>query len=130
MKFAIVVYGAPYSHQAARSAYLFTRAVLDSGHQVYRVFFYHDGVYNANQLAEPPQDESDIQAEWASLGKEHGLDLVICIASALRRGMLDTTEAQRYEKAGASVGPQFTISGLGQLIDAALTADKIMTFGA
>ncbi|MDA0790563.1 MAG: sulfurtransferase complex subunit TusD [Proteobacteria bacterium] len=130
MKFAIVVYGAPYSDQASRSAYLFTRAVLDEGHDVYRVFFYHDGVYAANRLTVAPQDEADIQQDWSKLGAVHGLDLVICIASALRRGMLDETEARRYEREGVSVDPRFTISGLGQLVDAALNADQVMTFGA
>ena len=129
MKFAIVVYGAPYSDQASRSGYLFTRAVLEQGHDVYRVFFYHDGVYTANVLAVPPQDEADIQLDWATLGKDHDLDMVVCIASALRRGMLDKAEANRYEKHAANINPQFTISGLGQLIDASLQADKIVTFG-
>ncbi len=130
MKFAIVVYGAPYSDQASRSAYLFARAVLDEGHEIYRVFFYHDGVYTANRLTVAPQDEADILKDWSGLGSEQGLDLVVCVASALRRGMLDETEARRYERDGVSVDSNFTISGLGQLIDAALSADKVMTFGA
>ncbi len=129
MKFAIIIHGAPYSHQASRSGYLFVRAVLDMGHDIYRVFFYHDGVYTANQLGVAPQDEADIQSDWATIGREHKLDMVVCVASALRRGMLDATEASRYEKAGISVEPQFSVSGLGQLIDAALHADKVMTFG-
>lgn len=129
MKFAIVVYGAPYSHQASRSGYLFTRAVLDMGHEVHRVFFYHDGVYNASKLAVPPQDEADMQADWAALGATHNLDLVVCIASALRRGMLDSTEAARYDKSADSIADEFSISGLGQLIDTTLEADKVVTFG-
>ncbi len=130
MKFAILIHGAPYSHQASRSGYLFTRAALAMGHEIYRVFFYHDGVYNANQSSVAPQDEADIQNEWATLGKEHQLDMVICISSSLRRGMLDATEAERYEKPGISVSPQFTVSGLGQLIDAGINADRLITFGA
>lgn len=130
MKFAILIHGAPYSHQASRSGYLFTRAALEMGHEIYRVFFYHDGVYNANQSSVAPQDEADIQNEWADLGKEHQLDMVLCISSSLRRGMLDATEAERYEKPGFNVSPQFTVSGLGQLIDASINADRLITFGA
>jgi tRNA 2-thiouridine synthesizing protein D len=44
--------------------------------------------------------------------------------------MLDATEAQRYEKSASNLAPHFTISGLGQLIDGALTADRTMTFGS
>ncbi|MFT7257908.1 MAG: tRNA 2-thiouridine synthesizing protein D, partial [Candidatus Azotimanducaceae bacterium] len=57
-------------------------------------------------------------------------ELIVCVASALRRGMLDETEAKRYDKTASNLDPQFTISGLGQLIDGALTADRTMTFGA
>ena len=129
MKFAIVVHGAPYSDQAARSAYLFARSVIDEGHEIYRVFFYHDGVYNANLLSVPPQDEVHIESEWANLGREHQLDMVVCISSALRRGMLNETESNRYERDGTSMNPVFTVAGLGQLIDAAIQADKLVTFG-
>ncbi|RPG50297.1 MAG: sulfurtransferase complex subunit TusD [Gammaproteobacteria bacterium TMED1] len=129
MKFAIVVHGAPYSDQAARSAYLFARSVIEEGHEIYRIFFYHDGVYNANLLSVPPQDEAYIESDWASLGREHQLDMVVCISSALRRGILNEAESNRYERVGTSINPIFTVSGLGQLIDAAIQADKLVTFG-
>jgi tRNA 2-thiouridine synthesizing protein D len=130
MKFAIVVLGAPYSHQAPLSAYHFARAVLDQGHEIYRVFFYQDGIYTANSAMAPPQDEPDIRKLWAKLAEDFQVDLVVCVAAALRRGILDETEARRYEKASAGLDKNFTISGLGQLIDAGLNADRLVTFGA
>ena len=129
MKFAIVVHGAPYVDQASRSAYLFARSVIQEGHEIYRIFFYHDAVYNANLLSVPPQDEANIESEWATLGREHHLDMVLCISSALRRGMLNKNESERYERDGVSINPIFTVSGLGQLVDAAIQADKLVTFG-
>lgn len=129
MKFAIVVYGPPYTYQAAHSALHFARAVIESGHQIYRIFFYHDGVYNANALIAPPQDETDIHAQWTTLAQEHDVELIVCIASSLRRGVLDETEADRYEKSAANIGKPFEISGLGQLIDASINADRVVTFG-
>ena len=47
MKFSVMVNEGPYTHQAADTAYHFTRAVLDAGHEIFRVFFYHDGVHMA-----------------------------------------------------------------------------------
>jgi len=44
MKFAVLVNEGPYAHQASDSAYYFTQAALSQGHEVMRVFFYHDGV--------------------------------------------------------------------------------------
>ena len=129
MKFTIAVYGAPYSHQAPLSAFHFAKAVLELGHEIYRVFFYHDGVYNGNEAMVPPQDEPDIRKMWSSLAADNQIELIVCIAAALRRGVLDKAEADRYEKLTANLDEAFTISGLGQLIDAGLNADRLITFG-
>jgi len=129
MKFAIVVYGAPYSSEGCLSALRFAEAVIAEGHELVRVFFYHDGVYAANLLISPPQDEPDIGSMWQNLAGEHELDMVACIASCLRRGIVDETEAARHDKPAANLRPGFTISGLGQLIDATINADRVVTFG-
>jgi tRNA 2-thiouridine synthesizing protein D len=130
MKFAIVVHGAPYGSGSSWSALHFAAAVLRAGHEIYRVFFYHDGVYNGNALMAPPQDELDLHSEWVQLAARHHLDVVVCIASCLRRGILDETEADRYDKPGHNLDAAFQISGLGQLIDAGINADRVVTFGA
>ena len=129
MKFVIVVYSAPCSSEGCLSALRFTEAVLAEDHEILRVFFYHDGVYTANKLIAAPQDEVDVAAMWQALGQTNGLDLVACIASCLRRGIVDSTEAARYEKAADNLREGFTISGLGQLIEASLNADRVVTFG-
>lgn len=128
MKFALLVLGHPASSQSAVSALQFARAVLRTGNEIYRVFFYADGVLVGNQMSAPPQDELDITREWREFAREHDIELIACVASALRRGMLDATEANRYEKPAATLDDAFTISGLGQLIDSALSAERLVTF--
>lgn len=129
MKFAIVVNEGPYQHQAANTAYHFTRSALAKGHEIVRVFFYHDGVNNATCLTAPPQDEPHIVNQWLQLGRDHGLDLVVCVAAAQRRGVMDEREAARHELPAANLAAGFRIAGLGQLIDAAIDADRLLTFG-
>lgn len=129
MKFSIVVHGAPYSSQACLSALNYAQAVLVAGHDIVRVFFYHDGVHTASNLIAAPQDETDVARRWQQFGLDNNIELIACIASCLRRGILDETEAKRYEKGAANLAPGFTISGLGQLIDASMTADRVITFG-
>jgi hypothetical protein len=34
----------PYQHQASDTAYQFAKAAIAKGHEIFRVFFYHDGV--------------------------------------------------------------------------------------
>ena len=86
MKFGVLVNEGPYQHQASDSAYQFVRAALDAGHEVFRVFFYHDGVHNGTRLAVPPQDDRNVVERWSALAEERELDLVLCVAAAQRRG--------------------------------------------
>jgi tRNA 2-thiouridine synthesizing protein D len=129
MKLAIAVNEGPYTHQAADSAYLFTKAALEKGHEIFRIFFYHDGVNNGTRLTVPPADERNIQRNWTELAEKHKLDLVICIAAAQRRGILDENEAKRQGKDANNIAPGFRISGLGQLIEAGIEAERLIVFG-
>ncbi len=127
MIFSLAVYAPPYSSQASQTAYEFAIALLRQGHKLHRVFFYHDGVHNATSLATPPQDEFNLHNAWNRLAQEY--DLVICIAAALKRGVLNEDEADRYNKPTHNLNSHFALSGLGQLIEAAVTSDRIITFG-
>lgn len=129
MKFGVVVNEGPYTHQASDSAYQFTKEALAQGHEVIRVFFYHDGVNNGTRLTVPPSDDRHIQNNWSELAKEHSLDMVVCIAAAQRRGILDENEAKRQGKNADNIADGFRISGLGQLIEAGIQADRLVTFG-
>ncbi|MGF1546001.1 MAG: sulfurtransferase complex subunit TusD [Thiotrichales bacterium] len=129
MKLAILVNEGPYTHQSSDSALLFTKAALEKGHEIFRVFFYHDGVNNGTRLAVPPQDDRNITQQWSELAAQHGLDLVICIAAAQRRGLLDENEAKRQGKDANNIAPGFRISGLGQLIEAGIQAERLVVFG-
>ena len=130
MIFTVVVLGAPYSSAANSTALRFCRAALEQDHTLKRVFFYGDGVHTASSLPAPPQDEYKLTEQWQALISEHNLDAIVCIAAALRRGVLDSDEQQRYQKNAANLSQDFTLSGLGQLIEASATSDRTITFGA
>lgn len=118
MKFTILVNEGPFTHQASDSAYHFAKAALAKGHEIFRVFFYYDGVNNANKLSEPQSDDRNLVKNWSKLAEDHKLDLVVCVAAGLRRGIKDEILA-----------PGFRISGLGQLIEGGIQADRLVTFG-
>ena len=129
MKLSILVNEGPYQHQSADTAIQFTKAAIEKGHEIFRVFFYHDGVNNGTRFAVPPQDDRNITEQWTEMAKEHNLDLVICIAAAQRRGILDENEAKRQGKDGDNIADGFRISGLGQLIEAGIQSDRLVIFG-
>ena len=118
MKFGILVNEGPFTHQASDSAYQFAKAAIEKGHEVIRVFFYHDGVNNANKLSAPQSDDRNLVKLWSELADQHNVDLVVCVAAALRRGIKDD-----------NLAPGFRISGLGQLIEAGIVSDRLVTFG-
>jgi len=118
MKIGILVNEGPFTHQASDSAYHFTKAAIEKGHDVLRVFFYYDGVNNANKLSEPQSDDRNLVKMWGELANEHNVDLVVCVAAALRRGIKDEILADG-----------FRISGLGQLIELGMAADRMVVFG-
>ncbi len=129
MKFAIQVNGAPYGSGAGDSAYQFIRAAIDRGHEIVRVFFYHEGAYQGMAHVLPPADEPNPVRLWSSLAEECGIDLVICISAAQRRGLLGyERELQTGEAAQNDVAPGFRIGGLGQWVDACIRADRVLIF--
>lgn len=128
MIFSLAIYSSP-SSQSSDSAYLFAQSLIGRGHTLYRVFFYHDAVYQASHLLLPAQDETNKATRWQILAKEYNIDLVVCIAAGLRRGIIDHKEAQRYEKNSHNLADGFELSGLGQLVDAAVHSERLITFG-
>ena len=130
MIFTIAVHGTPYGSHSHQHALAFCQASHEAGHRIERVFFYHEGVYGALDRQVVPQDEADLTEQWQQFAQQHGSELCVCIANALKRGVLDEAAAERYEHDSATVAAGFSIVGLGQLVDAMMTADRYVEFPA
>ena len=128
MKFVINVLSSSTA-PATRRALRFAQAVIAQGHEIVRIFFYQDGVLTASNNLVVAQDQQDIAKQWQTFIAEHKLDAVVCIAAALRRGILDQTEAQRYQRAAVNLAEGYQLSGLGQLHDGLQQADRVISFG-
>ncbi len=128
MKYAIQINSSPNYSNNGKTAYHFIKAALEMNHQIFRIFFYQDGIYHAFRHATPSDDEFNITQKWSELAREHQIDLVVCISAAQRRGLLHTDEATRQNKQDNDLAEGFRISGLGQLVEATLEADCFMVF--
>ncbi|HLA30665.1 MAG TPA: sulfurtransferase complex subunit TusD [Pseudomonas sp.] len=128
MKFAIALFSPPHA-PSSRRALRFAQAAIAGGHQIVRLFFYQEGVHSASSNVVSPQDELDLTGEWRDFVHAQQLDGVVCIAAALRRGVLNEQEAQRYARAAANLEAPWELSGLGQLHEAAQLADRLICFG-
>lgn len=129
MKFTLLIQSAPIDSQSSATALRFARALLAKGHEIERIFFYRSGVQSANRLALAPQDETNLPLEWQSFISEHQLDAVVCIAAAIRRGIVNAAETARYGVEGDNLIEAAELSGLGQLVAACAASDRVVTFG-
>lgn len=128
MIFSLVIQASAQKSEIARSALQFAEALIRNQHQIYRIFFYGEGVLLANECAVFGQDETDIHSAWRSFISAQKIDAVVCIAAGLRRGVMNIRESARYQKNSAALAPEYELSGLGQLIDASVHSDRLITF--
>lgn len=128
MKFSLLVLSPPEA-SSAQSAWRFAQALLEEGHDLYRVFFFGDGVYCGDHFRQAHQSAPDWVKRWSELSAKHNIDMVLCVSSALRRGVLDGKEADRRQLQNANIAPGFALSGLGQWVDATLHSERTLTFG-
>lgn len=126
-KLAIMVCCPPEAVAGARAALEFSAAALAAGCRIERVFFYHQGVYTGLKTARPPSGEFDPGERWRRLAAGHGLDLVLCVGAAQRRGVLDEALAADQGEA-STLASGFRIAGLGAWLDAVLDADRVVRF--
>lgn len=136
MRLSLYITAAP-DQEAAFRAWQFAQAVVTAGHQLGRVFFAGAGVQHGQALAVSGRDEISLTQRWQQLQAEAQAlpdasaltcELVICVSAALRHGVLDADNAQRWEKPALSIADGFIISGLGQLAEAQLSADRLVHF--
>ena len=88
-----ILYSAGHTIPLGSCAHLqtldFAQAVLNAGHQIERVFFYQDAVYVGLNGQTPIQGQKSLAAQWLELARLHAFPLELCIANALRRGIVD-----------------------------------------
>ena len=128
IKFSLLVTGNPASSQSASTAYQFCSAALTAGHIVCGVFFYLDGVLNANDLISPATDEVNLPDLWAKLAEKHQFPLEVCVSASLRRGVVNQQESEQLNLTSDNIKSPFVLSGLGQLAELSASCDRLMQF--
>lgn len=109
----VLITHAPHYRQA-KDALIFVKSHLEKGLPV-RVFFYGDGAYHANRLIWQTADVPCVCREWGELAKVYGLDLPVCVSTALARGITDQDNASRHNLDGDNLHPAFRLVGLSEL---------------
>ncbi|RKF20852.1 sulfurtransferase complex subunit TusD [Alginatibacterium sediminis] len=125
LTYLLVVNSAVYGQQSAAHALKFAQAITESEHTLSAVFFYQDGVSNALSTLLPASDEVNLVHRWKDLGRQHGVDLLVCSAAAARRGLIDETEATSADLV-CTQDDAFISAGLAELAMLSLKADRVI----
>ncbi|EKT57258.1 sulfurtransferase complex subunit TusD [Providencia burhodogranariea] len=128
LTYCLLVTGPAYGTQQASSAYQFANALLEEGHSLKTLFFYSEGVSNANAFTSPANDEFNLIKAWQQLAKKSGCEMHICVSAALRRGVTDKEQADILSLIASNIGDGFIMSGLGSLAEAMITTDRTIRF--
>lgn len=108
MRYAIKVNQSEQCPEISRTVRDFIRALASEGHEVIRVFFYHDGVF---------EGFSSPRSDWADLANANHFELILCSQALDHRGL------------GLDVQLPFVVGGLALWVDACLKADRVLSFG-
>ncbi|QJC28285.1 sulfurtransferase complex subunit TusD [Enterobacteriaceae endosymbiont of Plateumaris braccata] len=129
MTFSLLIMGSPYSTQNAYSAYFFTNAVIKEKHYVKDIFFYRNGVYNANKYINLDNYKINLVKCWKYLSNKYHINLYICISSALKRGIiLDKNQISNNQLINNLIESEFQITSLSILAKSVLTCDRFIQF--
>lgn len=140
MKFSLIIYSSPTDQGTYQTPLRFAQTLLEQGHELYRVFFYGDGVLtcaDGTLESHSAQRNFSTGTQWAAMAHKHDLDLVVCVTAALERGVV-IEDQQNHSTSGKQQPPSkpeirgildgFQLSGLGQLVDTIANSDRTITF--
>ena len=126
LNYTIILTQSPALSESHTTAQRLIAELIINGDNIDRVFFYQDAAYVGLKSQIPGQGLQASFIGWLNLQQQQSFPLQICIANALRRGVIDSTEANRYE-ALETLQSGFQLCGLGEIAEACQSSDRIIT---
>ena len=123
-KLAVVITTPPHSNLTA-TAISYIEAALAENIDVIGVFFYQDGVLNANTNVAIARDEYQAIDKLTALHKAYKLPLHLCVTAAEKRGIAcdENSEGEQI-----NINPIFTVAGLGELVTLTSDCTRLVQF--
>ncbi|WP_343190272.1 sulfurtransferase complex subunit TusD [Buchnera aphidicola (Mollitrichosiphum nigrofasciatum)] len=129
MRYLILINGPPYGTQNAYTGFLFAKSVLKLHHKLDSIFFYCDGVLNANFMINPANDEFNIVNGWINLNNIYNISLNVCFSAAMRRGVVkNITNNVQYKKFIGNLHHCFKLTSLIKLGESLQKCDRCIQF--
>ncbi len=126
LRYTLILTHSPSLLESNLTAQLLAAEILAAGDIIDRIFFYQDACYVGLTTQVPGQGLEASYIGWVNLYQSHEIPLQICIANSLRRGVLDGSEAKRYQNI-ENLHTDFKLVGLGEMAEACQSSDRIIT---
>lgn len=126
--YTLLLTQAPLSNSSHYLALDFARAAIAAGHHIKNIFFYQEAAYVALNGQTPIQGQTPLANEWLVLASAHNIELQVCIANAIRRGLVDVNEQQRYQLPAITLATGFQLHGLGEIASSYQEVDHVIQF--
>jgi len=98
------------------TALKFANALIQKQQTINFIYFITDSVYMANKNIDMPSDEYNIAMQWSDFAAANNLDLTVCAASGLRRGIDESILWSRFK-----------MGSIGQLVESCEQADRVIS---
>ncbi|GAC29317.1 sulfurtransferase complex subunit TusD [Brumicola pallidula] len=92
-KFLIFVTRSPFDSLNGLTALSFCEAAIELGHEIEQVFFYQQGVQQANVDIQPATGEKNLLAQWLAFSEQTKTPLNVCVTASIKRGVLSEPDA-------------------------------------
>lgn len=126
MNTLLLITKSPY-HPMAAYALRYAKSYLHEDDKSLNVFFYGDGAMTANKLLWQSADQPNLTKDWQQLAEVYGINLPVCVSTALTRGITDEQNAQRHALAADNLATEFSLVGLSELV-IAMQDSKVIQF--
>lgn len=126
LSYTLILTKSSASSESHLTAQRLVSELISNGDKIDRVFFYQDAAFVGLISQIPGQGLQASYQGWLDLQHKQSFPLQICIANALRRGVVDKVEAKRYQGL-ETLHSGFQLSGLGEIADACQSSDRIIT---
>lgn len=103
---------------------MFARAAAKSNKVI--VFFYGEGIHNANAFTQPPGDEINIVEAWQQLAEQQEVQLLVCATAAVKRGVI--TEEDATADNAFNLKAPFIAGGLAEFSQLTQRSDHLLQF--
>ena len=121
----VLITSSPFTSANCHSALSFCEAACQSDCKV-SVFFYGEGIHNANAFMSPVSDDKNLMHEWRSLSEKFPLQLIVCNTAANKRGVINEEEAKQNN--GFNLTAPFIPGGLAEFASLSQSCDKLIQF--